>query len=447
MEFAADLFDAGTAEAVAGRLVRVLEQVAADPGVRVSQVEILAAAERRRLVELWNDTGRVVPGATVAGLFEAQAARTPGAAAVVCGDVVLSYAELDERASRLAWYLIGLGAGPERVVAVAVERPDVMVTAMLAVAKAGAAYLPLDLAHPVERTAFMLADAAPALAVTTVSAQAGLPVPGGVPRVALDDPDVAAAVAACPGRAPRDEDRVTPVRWWHLANVLYTSGSTGVPKGVLGTQGALVNRLTCFAADFPEWQRGVVCTRGSLNWVGAEELALGPLLVGERVVLADAAQSRDPAALAGLIAGQRAGCLTVVPGMLARLLEDGNAGSLGSCRFWVSTGERLSAELVARLAAAVPGARLLNRYGSTEAGGGNVVGECRDGEVVMGVPAGNTRVFVLDEWLRPVPPGVAGELYVAGAGLARGYAGRAGLTGERFVACPFGSGERMYRTG
>jgi amino acid adenylation domain-containing protein len=447
VEFAADLFDAVTAEAIAGRLVRVLEQVAADPRLRVSQVEVLTAAERRHLVEQWNDTARPVPDATVAELFEAQVSRTPDAPAVVCGDAVLSYAELDERASRLAWYLIGLGAGPERVVAVAVERPDVMVTAMLAVAKAGAAYLPLDLAHPAGRTAFMLADAAPALAVTTVSAQAGLAVPDGVPRVVLDDPGVAAAVAACPGRSPGDEDRVMPVRWWHLANVLYTSGSTGAPKGVLGTQGALVNRLTCFAADFPEWQRGVVCTRGSLNWVGAEELALGPLLVGERVVLADAAQSRDPAALAGLIARQRAGCLTVVPGMLARLLEDGNAGSLGSCRFWVSTGERLSAELAERLAAAVPGARLLNRYGSTEAGGGNVVGECRDGEVVMGVPAGNTRVFVLDEWLAPVPPGVAGELYVAGHGLARGYAGRPGTTGERFVACPFGAGERMYRTG
>ena len=231
------------------------------------------------------------------------------------------------------------------MVAVAVERPDVMVTAMLAVAKAGAAYLPVDPDYPAGRIGFMLADADP-VAVLTTAAQAGLAVPDAVPRVVLDDPGVAAAVAACPGRPPRDEDRVTPVRWWHLANVLYTSGSTGTPKGVLGTQGALVNRLTCFAADFPEWQRGVVCTRGSLNWVGAEELALGPLLVGERVVLADAAQSRDPAALAELIARQRAGCLTVVPGMLARLLEDGNAGSLGSCRFWVSTGERLSAELV-----------------------------------------------------------------------------------------------------
>ena len=235
LEYAEDLFDHGTAEAIARRLVRVLEQVAAGPAVRVSQVEILDAAERRRLVQGWNDTALPVPDATLAGLFEAQAARTPDAPAVRWEDGELSYAELDERASRLAWYLTGLGAGPERIVAVAVERSAAMVTALLAVAKTGAAYLPVDLAHPAERIGFVLADAGPVLMVTTASAQARLPGwdGAGPRRVVLDAPDVAAQVAACPAAGPGDGDRLASLRPAHPAYVIYTSGSTGTPKGVV----------------------------------------------------------------------------------------------------------------------------------------------------------------------------------------------------------------------
>ena len=229
--------------------------------------------------------------------------------------------------------------------------------------------------------------------------------------------------------------------------MIYTSGSTGTPKGVAGAHAALVSRLACFAAAFPDWQRQVVCARSSLSSIDGLVELLGPLLGGQLVVLADDVVSRDPAALAALIARHQGGCLTVVPSLLAALLEDGNAGLLGSCKFWVSTGEALPGAVVDRLKEVLPGARLLNRYGSTEAGGGNVIGECHGPGVVIGRPAGNTRVYVLDGFLGPVPAGVTGELYVAGAGLARGYLGRPGLTGERFVACPFGSGERMYQTG
>jgi amino acid adenylation domain-containing protein len=450
LDFATDLFDAGTAETIAGRLVRVLGQVAADRELRVSQVEILDPAERRQLVEQWNETARPVPSLTLPVLFEAQAARNPEAPGVCWDGGELSYGELDAAASRLAWYLIGLGAGPERVVAVAVERSAAMATALLAVLKAGAAFVPLDLTHPVERTGFILADARPVLVVTTAAGQAALPATdgGGPPRVVLDDPATAAAIAGCPGRPPQDGDRRAPLRSAHPAYVIYTSGSTGIPKGVMGLHGALVNRLVCFAADFPQWQRQAVCARGTLSAMDGLAELLVAFLTGERVVLADEAQARDPVALAGLIARHQAGCMTVVPGMLAALLDGADSELLESCRFWISTGEHLSGELAARLAAILPRARLLNRYGSTEAGGGNVVGECGDGEVVMGVPAGNTRVFVLDEWLAPAPTGVTGEMYVSGAGLARGYPGRAGLTAQRFVACPFGpAGKRMYRTG
>ena len=450
VEFAADLFGQQTADAVVGRLVRVLEQVAADPQVRVSEVGLLDAAERHQLAGDWNDTARPVPDATLAGLFEARVARSGDAVALRWDGGTLSFAELDAAANRLAHHLIGLRAGPERVVGLVLERSAEVVTAMLAVAKAGAAYLPVDPGYPPERIGLMLADADAALVLTTAKAAAALPASAhGVRVIVLDDPEVAAAVAGCPSRSPDDADRGGPVRAAHAANVLFTSGSAGTPKAVVGVQGSLVNRLLGFASDFPDWQRGVVCTRGSLNWVGAEEQVFGPLLAGEPVLLAGTEQSHDAGALAELIARQHAGSVSVVPGMLAELLRVADAGRLlGSSARWVSTGEALDAALAERLGAVVAGARLLNRYGATEAGGGNVVGEYRGGPVVMGRPAANTQVFVLDEWLVPVPAGVTGELYVAGAGLARGYAGKPGLSAQRFVACPFGpAGQRMYRTG
>ena len=333
--------------------------------------------------------------------------------------------------------------------AVAVERSAAMVTAMLAVAKAGAACLPVDPAYPAARTALMLADADVTAVITTSRVAEAVPPPAGAPQVLLDDPEVAAQVGACPAVSPGDGDRIVPLRPAHPAYVLYVSGSAGVPQGVVGTNAALAGRLVWFAGAFAEWQRQVACARSSVSSIDGLAELVGPLLAGQLVVLADETEARDPAALVALMARHETECVTVVPGMLASLLANGNAGRLGSCGFWVSTGEALSGDDVSRLAQALPEARLLNRYGVTEAGGGNVVAECRDGEdVAIGWPAANTRVFVLDRSLRPVPPGVAGDLYLAGSRLARGYSGRPGLTGERFVACPFGpAGQRMYHTG
>ena len=324
-----------------------------------------------------------LPDHTLAELFDAQAARTPDAPAVVCGDVALSYGELDAAASRLAWYLIGQGAGPERVVAVAVERSAAMVTAMLAVAKAGAACLPVDPAYPAARTALMLADADVTAVITTSRVAEAVPPPAGAPQVLLDDPEVAAQVGACPAVGPGDGDRIVPLRPAHPAYVLYVSGSAGVPQGVVGTNAALAGRLVWFAGAFAEWQRQVACARSSVSSIDGLAELVGPLLAGQLVVLADETEARDPAALVALMARHETECVTVVPGMLASLLANGNAGPLGSCGFWVSTGEALSGDDVSRLAQALPEARLLNRYGVTEAGGGNVVAECRDGEEVV----------------------------------------------------------------
>jgi non-ribosomal peptide synthetase component F len=349
VSYSTDLFDPQTAEQFAVRLVRVLEQLAEDPARRVASVDLLTAPERRQLLVERNDTSRPVPAATLAGLFEAQVARTPDAVAVTCGNDALTYAQLSAAANRLAWLLIEHGIGPDQVVAVAMPRSAQMVGALLGVVQAGAAYLPVDLEYPAEHVARMLADAAPAMLLHTTDAAAALPADDGrTPRIALDSPAIAGA-GAVPGMAPRDSDRVAPLRPAHPAYVIYTSGSTGVPKGVVGIHSALVNRLMGFAEAYPAWRDQVVCARSSMSSLDGTVELFGGLLHGSRIVLAEAASAKDPAELAELIARQRAGCITVIPHLLAALLEKENIPKLGSCTFWISTGEALPRSHAARL--------------------------------------------------------------------------------------------------
>ena len=444
LSYAADLFDAVTAQVIAARLVRVLGQVAADPGIAVSRVEIVDAAERQRLLTEWNDSAVPVRGETVAGLFGVQAARVPDAVAVVCGDEVWSYRELDERSSRLARYLIGAGAGPEAVVAVAVERSAVMVAAVLGVVKAGAAYLPVDLVYPAARIAFMLADAGPVCVVTTSAGAGALPA-GGVARVVLDDPVTAAAVAARPGTPVSDGERAGRLAAGHPAYVMYTSGSTGTPKGVVVTQGSVAGLVAWAAQVFGPRRLGRVLAATSLSFdVSVFEIVV-PLLAGGGIEVVD-----DLTAVAARPAGWAGSLVSAVPSVLGGLAgEDGLRVSADAV---VLAGEALPARLLADVRAALPGCLIANIYGPTEATVYATAWYAGDAvpagaSVPIGRPVANAAVFVLDGSLGLVPPGVTGELYIGGAGLARGYAGRAGLTGERFVACPFRRGERMYRTG
>jgi amino acid adenylation domain-containing protein/non-ribosomal peptide synthase protein (TIGR01720 family) len=446
LAYAEDLFDAATAEMVAARLVRVLGQIAADPAIRVSQVDLLEAAERRQLLGEWNDTAAAVPDVSLAGLLGAQAGRSPDAVAVACGGEALSFREVDARAGRLAGYLAGLGAGPESVVAVAVERSALMVVAVLGIVKAGAAYLPVDPQFPAARVAGMFGAAGPVCVVTTADAAAGLP-EGGPRRVVLDDPAVVAAVAAAapvpvrPGGAG--------VRGGHPVYVMFTSGSTGVPKGVVVPQAGVVNRLWWMQQQYRLGGGERVLHKTPLGFdVSVWEL-FWPLLTGGCLVVAAAGGHRDPGYLAGLIEGAQVSTVHFVPSMLGAFAGEPGAGRGGSLRRVVCSGEALPAGLAARAHERL-GAGLHNLYGPTEASVDVTFWAYVPGSdvVPIGRPVANTAMYVLDGGLGLVPAGVTGELYIAGAGLARGYAGQPGLTGERFVACPFGPpGARMYRTG
>jgi amino acid adenylation domain-containing protein len=388
---------------------------------------------------------------TLGELFAAQAARTPNAVAVVSEDVSLSYAELDARANRLARYLVARGAGPERLVAVAMERSAEMIVAVLGVLKAGAAYLPIDPAYPADRIAFMLADAAPAAILTSrdmvatalgaASDRAGSGVSGEL-LIMMDDPAVQAAVATLPGTGLSDADRVAPLPG-HPAYVIYTSGSTGRPKGVAVEHRSAAWLASWAASTFGPDRFGRVLASTSLSFdVSVFEL-FGPLVCGGCVEVV-----QDVLVLAR--GGWSGSLISTAPSAMAGVLAA--AETSATAQTVVLAGEALTGPVLRAVRAAVPGARVVNAYGPTEAtvyatAGEVAEGDLGEGSVPIGRPLPGARAHVLDDGLRPVPVGVTGELYIAGAGLARGYLNRPGLTAERFVACPFGTGERMYRTG
>jgi len=421
-----DMFDDVTVRDFMDSLLRVLETVATNSGQRICALPTLGEEQQHRILTEWNDTDAEIPATTLSELIKQRAAETPEAAAVVFEGSTLSYSALDRMANRVAHYLVGQGAGPERLVAIALPRSIELVVAVLAVLKSGAAYLPLDQDYPAERIDFMLRDAQPILTLTELPD--------------MDDVD-----------GLTDVDPTPVVRPQNAAYVIYTSGSTGRPKGVVVPHTGIVNQLLWLRDEYSLDRTDRVLLKASFGFDASVWEIFLPLIIGGTLVVARPDGHRDPAYLADLIRTARVTQALFVPSLLGPFLaEPGIAGCTGLRRMFVGA-EAFPPEL-AEQCRSVIGTPLVNLYGPTEASVAVSHWELPPGPVVGSVPIGrpvrNTRLYVLDRHLRPVATGVTGELYLAGEQLGRGYLNRPGLTAERFVANPFGApGSRFYRTG
>ncbi|WAJ47599.1 amino acid adenylation domain-containing protein [Mycobacterium sp. Aquia_216] len=433
VEFRTALFDPESVEALIDRLERVLVAMTSDPSRRVSSIDVLDEVEHVRLDQLGNRAvlAQSVIGASIPELFAAQVARTPEAAAISCAGHTMTYRELDLAANRLAQLLIGYGAGPGQCVAVLFTRSAEAIIAILGVLKSGAAYLPIDPAVPDSRIEFMIGDAAPIAAVSNAELSGRL---DGYALVVIDvgDPVVGAQSSAAPP-APAGDD---------IAHIVYTSGTTGLPKGVATSHHNVTQLLGPLHLGLPSGPGQVWSQWYSYAFDASVEEIWGALLHGSRLVIVPESVAALPEAFQALLVAERVSVLHQTPSALAALSFEG----LESAALVVAA-EPCAVELVDRWA---PGRVMTNAYGPTETTLCVTVSvplEAGADVVPIGVPISGAALFVLDGWLRPVPAGVVGELYVAGHGVGAGYLGRSGLTASRFVACPFASGVRMYRTG
>ncbi|MEO3782579.1 amino acid adenylation domain-containing protein [Actinocorallia sp. B10E7] len=451
-----DAFTDTEAERITERYVQILRTLAADPQTACANLPLLLPEEEERIRQDWAEAEKPVPELTIAELLADRAAQIPDETALVSQpDVRLTYAELNAEVNKLARLLLKYGAGPEKVVALALPRSAEMVVALFAVLRTGAAYLPLELDYPAERLDYMIQDAAPACLVSHRGIAAGLTYEAA--PILLDDPETDAELAAQPHGDLTDEELPgfapgTPGRLEHPAYVIYTSGSTGRPKGVVTPYRGLTNMQFNHRANIFD---PVVAEAGhrlriahtvsfsfDMSW---EELLW--LIEGHEVHVCDEDLRRDAEALTAYLREHRVDVINVTPTYAQQLLEEGLLDGEHRPPLVLLGGEAVPASVWDRLAE-TEGVLGYNLYGPTEYTINTLGGGTTDSATpTVGRPIWNTRAYVLDGWLRPVPPGVPGELYIAGAGLARGYLGRPDLTAERFVADPYTAGGRMYRTG
>ncbi|MGW0184065.1 non-ribosomal peptide synthetase, partial [Nocardia sp. NPDC003345] len=440
-----DIFDESEVRRIADRLVRVLTAITAAPDRPLDEIDLMDAAERDLVLRRWNDTAHTVDAtATLVSMFHAQLARTPDAPALTFDEQTLSYAEFAARVNLLARWLIDRGVGPESFVALGMRRSIDLVVGMYAVTVAGGAYVPLDPDHPAERTEYILATADPVCVLTS-----GDDLPIDTAQVRIDKLDLAGYADT----AITDADRVAPLRPENTAYVIFTSGSTGRPKGVAVSHAAIVNRLVWMQSEYGLAAADVVLQKTPSTFDVSVWEFFWPLQIGARLAVAKPDGHRDPAYLAEIIDTEGVTVAHFVPSMLtvfvAALPGEAGARPCASLRMVFASGEALPGRPAQRLRE-LTGTAVHNLYGPTEAAVDVTFHEVTDADtavVPIGAPVFNTQVYVLDGRLRPVPVGVAGELYLSGAQLARGYVARPDLSADRFVASPFGTGERLYRTG
>jgi amino acid adenylation domain-containing protein len=451
LEYASDLFERSTIERLVGHFQQVLTAMVADEQQQVSALPLLSPAQRQQLLVDFNDTATPYPqDQLVHELFEVQAAAQPDAIALVYEDQQLTYGHLNRRANQLAHHLLAQGVLPDTRVAVYAERGPDMVIGLMAILKAGAAYVPLDPGYPRDRLDYILRDSAPSVILTQAALKDLLP-GNGQPVFLLDDPATAALLSAQPQHDPAPARLALSAS--NLAYIIYTSGSTGQPKGVANTIAGLRNRLL--------WGFGQIwtkppCTAFKTNLGFADSVTeiLGTLLAGGTLVTIAGQHAKDPEYLLTLIDRHRISSLVLVPSLLACLLQSERAGALAHLDILISSGESLPRRVADATLERFAALRLFNFYGSSEVSADSTAFECSlhaapaTGSII-GRPIANTQVYLLDGQGQPVPLGVAGEIHIGGAGVARGYLNRPELTAERFLPDPFSANPEaiMYKTG
>ena len=436
LEYALALFDESTVQRYVGYFTRVLQAMVDNDQAVLEHTPLVDARERQQVLFDFNATDADYNlDQTLHGMFEAQVARTPDAIAVKAGEQHLTYAELNTRANQLAHHLLTLGVQPDSRVAICVERGLSMVVGLYAILKAGAAYVPLDPAYPRERVAYMLQDSAPVV-VLAEGATRGLL--GAVPVVDLDQPTWQ--------HLPVDNPAVEAVS----AYVIYTSGSTGQPKGVINDHAGVVNRLLWMQEAYGLKAHDAVLQKTPFSFDVSVWEFFWPLFTGARLVMARPGGHKEPEYLCEVIEAEHITTLHFVPSMLDVFLAHGDVSQAAGLVRVMCSGEALPGSVVRRFKQQLPGSELHNLYGPTEAAvdvtAWNCAGAVTPDNTPIGKPIANTRMYLLDTQLQPVPLGVVGELFIGGVQVARGYLNRPELTAERFLDDPFTHG-RMYRTG
>jgi amino acid adenylation domain-containing protein len=448
-EYSTELFEAATIARMAGHLQTLLEGIVADPEQLLSRIPLLTADERDRLLGQWNTTtATYFDKECIHNVFETQVARTPDAIAVVCGDESLTYRELNRGANQVAHYLRTLGVGPEVVVGLCIERSIAMVKGLLGILKSGAAYLPLDPTYPPERLAFMLEDAQPSVVMTQEHLLAKQSCTG-AQIVYLDDhwPTIAEF---------SDQNPVSGATADSIAYLLYTSGSTGQPKAVLGVHRATLNALAWMSQVYPSASDEVCCQKTSMSFGDSMQELWGPLQQGIPLVLIPDVAMKELPRFVQTLAIHNVSRLILVPSFLRALLDTYSdlQDRLPRLKLWFAGGEALPSDLVQRFRECMPHSCLINLYGASEASDDTTWYDTSPAPaelapVPIGRPIANTQLYVLDPHLQPVPIGIPGELYVGGAGLTRGYLHHPELTAERFIPHPFSqeAAARLYKSG